>query len=351
MGKIACHGDTNQMTEDGRQRTDERRRTRLDSASSRGRKKRAAQPRLINVLLLVCLSLLFFFNGLASANCGGCPPCYYQAGQYPNCYCAPVCGSCCPSCGPCEACDICRCVSLVPPGYQCCKGGGGNYCGNWETCCGNWCCPQGYGECCQGTVWGDYCCQDGGSCCPYALGGCCEPNKTCCGDHCCPQGHPCCGSTCCDPNQKCCDGSCCDKVWIKKTIPAINQNCPSCVGNTGCYGRPIQTESHDECSNVGVGSGEHCQCNFQTQTIGYVYHCINNFDVSKLLWCALRGGWCAAVCGETMSPSACANCLAGASQDCCGGPCELCDFIESCDPDTEDDMIPVVADVFTGFGC
>jgi hypothetical protein len=47
----------------------------------------------------------------------------------------------------------------------------------------------------------------------------------------------------------------------------------------------------------------------------------------------------------------CANCLAGASVDCCDGPCELCDFIESCDPDTEEDMIPVKADVFTGFGC
>jgi hypothetical protein len=156
----------------------------------------------------------------------------------------------------------------------------------------------------------------------------------------------------CNPNQKCCNGACCDKVWIKKTIPAINQNCPSCVGNAGCAGNNCKiASSYDECSNVGVGSGEHCQCNSQEQTIGYIYHCVNNFDVSKLLWCALKGTWCAAVCIETMSPSMCANCLAGASVDCCDGPCELCDFIESCDPDTAEDMEPVKANVFTGFGC
>jgi hypothetical protein len=70
------------------------------------------------------------------------------------------------------------------------------------------------------------------------------------------------------------------------------------------------------------------------QTIGYVYHCINNFDVSKLLWCALRGGWCAAVCIETMSPSSCANCLSGASVDCCDGPCELEENTAACTGET-----------------
>lgn len=96
----------------------------------------------------------------------------------------------------------------------------------------------------------------------------------------------------------------------------------------------MNTQSYMKCLNVGVGKGEYCKCNQAVVVVGYYYNrCLENFDVGKLLWCALRGGWCYAVCIATMSASSCANCLAGASNDCCnGGQCGVCDFVISCDP-------------------
>jgi len=112
----------------------------------------------------------------------------------------------------------------------------------------------------------------------------------------------------------------------------------------------IDRQSYEKCLNVGVGQGEHCQCNETLQVVGYTYACNENWDVDKLLWCALRGVWCVEVCIFTMSPSSCANCLAGASNDCCDGPCEVCDFVEECYPN--DEALTELQDlVFTGFGC
>jgi hypothetical protein len=279
--------------------------------------------------------------------------------------CSPGCGCCheynesrhecvsincgiCYSCRGCSGCVLCggeptECCGSTGCIGRCGEVSGGDCRSPGQLCCGNQCYDPATQKCCYDIPGVRYVIDKGKECCNGT--GCDSANCESCVDGSCQV----CGG---DTNKKCCNGSCCDKVWIKKTIPAINESCPSCVGNHGCAENHCKiASSYDECSNVGIGSGEHCQCHSQEQPIGYIYHCINNFDVSKLLWCALRGGWCAAVCIETMDPAECANCLAEASESCCDGPCELCDFIESCDPDTEEGMIPVVADVFTDFGC
>ncbi len=291
------------------------------------------------------------------ADCGTCYSCDTSNPNNPSCkkkFDSRTQSSCCDCRSICNGND---CKSCVSDGSGTCQSScDPNKC---QTCDGNGGCPVCGGDankaCCNGSCCDLKKCETcvDGSC--KVCGG--DPNSYCCGDgHCCPNGQTCCGSKgCCDPaTQKCCNGSCCDKVWIKKTIPAIVQSCPPCVGNSGCAGHNIiMAIDYYECSNVGVGSGEHCQCNFHTQPIGYVYACINNFDVSKMLKCLAKGAWCAAICAVTIedNPSECANCLAENSEGCCDGTCHLCDFIESCDPDTEEDMVPIVGDVFTGFGC
>ena len=75
-----------------------------------------------------------------------------------------------------------------------------------------------------------------------------------------------------------------------------------------------------------------------------------NWDVTKLLWCAAKGGWCIAVCIVTMNPASCANCLCTTELDCCSGPCERCDFVEECEKDPFA-YIEVEKLVFSSFGC
>ncbi|MBW8000992.1 MAG: hypothetical protein FVQ80_03100 [Planctomycetes bacterium] len=116
----------------------------------------------------------------------------------------------------------------------------------------------------------------------------------------------------------------------------------------GCVGSAAVTPSYETCLNVGVGSGEHVICNETLQPVGYLYSCTEDWDVTKLLWCAAQGAWCVVECSISgFDPATCANCLAGVS-DCCSGSCAICDFIESCDPS---DPIELETYVFTGFGC
>jgi hypothetical protein len=73
--------------------------------------------------------------------------------------------------------------------------------------------------------------------------------------------------------QKCCNGECCAKVWTKETHTAINESCPSVADcyepGVGCDGTIVtQQQSYDSCLNVGVGLGEHCECNDGMQVVG-----------------------------------------------------------------------------------
>jgi len=179
----------------------------------------------------------------------------------------------------------------------------------------------------------------------------CSAGQNCCGGSCC--SNICCNGVCCAAGQNCCNGSCCDKVWTKETVAGIAETCGSCNSSTGyCAGMIIDRQGYEKCLNVGVGQGgEHCQCNETMQVVGHIYLCTENWDVSKLLWCAFKCVCCAIQCfGPYADPASCSECLCSTQADCCGDECEVCDFVEECYPNP--DALNEIQDlVFTGFGC
>jgi len=152
----------------------------------------------------------------------------------------------------------------------------------------------------------------------------------------CPPCNSCVNCWCeyqCNSGQKCCEGSCCDKIWTTYITDPIETFCPSCgngpPGEGLCGGTGTVLESYEHCVAAEAGQGEACQCNETWQTVGYTYSCMINWDISKMAWCAFQTGWCIAECILFMEPAGCSNCLMGI--DCCGGPCEMCDFVETCE--------------------
>jgi hypothetical protein len=289
-----------------------------------------------SIIVIFCLVLVCIINSTVYAhdcNCHGCWKCEN--------------GGC-----------VWRCVS----GQQCCN----DHCINCDSqqCmgCGSsggcqyGCDPNdchecdGHGNCVSKCPTGEICCD--GSCCK---GSCC--NGQCCASDACKScvGESCkvCGG---DPNQKCCNGECCGKVWTTHT-EAISTFCPSCgngpPGGGPCGGTTTEIGSYEYCVMAEASQGGHCQCNMEMQVVGYTYPCMINWDISRILWCAGRGSWCAAVCISTWptgSPEPCARCLAGAGTDCCPNGCEVCDFVTACEKNPYDGEEQTSV-VFTGFGC
>ncbi len=265
-------------------------------------------------------------------------------------------GSCCSN----ECCnDVCCNAGESCCGTTCCANECCNNvcCGVGESCCGTTCCAN---ECCNNVCCsaGQTCCNgeccDSSDCCNDEI--CCGAGQKCCtdsGSYCCESDETCCEGTCCDPDtQFCCDGSCCDKVWTKETIDSsIEPPCSSCDNDATpiCDGTTTEIASYEKCLNVGVGQGEHCECNDTMQPVGFTYECMINWDVSKLLWCAAQGAWCVVECAISgFDPAACANCLAGI--DCCGGPCGYCDFVEECKKNPFSYVVKKKV-AFLSFGC
>jgi len=119
----------------------------------------------------------------------------------------------------------------------------------------------------------------------------------------------------------------------------------------GCDGVEVTVRpSYDSCLNVGVGTGEHCECNETLQVVGYDYTCEEDWDWTRLLSCAAQCVCCAFEClVAPVDPAACANCIAGLEMDCCdSNPCHICDFLESCDPSYPEEIKKYK---FTDFGC
>ena len=304
---------------------------------------------------LICLLLLFSFTKpVIACPCPDCPPCYESTGP-PDCECVcneeccensdcgdPYCYNCNDNCGcecwyevisvtpnkdcACVNCDVTFSVELDPPDWW------------WYCECVEWsggCTPATQdGGCWFTTRWDTpgtktvtACVCDGASC---------DSNQV----------------TICDPvTQVCCDGSCCDKVWTKETHTAINESCPSVADckEEGCDGVEVTVRpSYDSCLNVGVGTGEHCECNETLQVVGYDYTCEENWDWSRMTWCLAQGVWCVAECFLFMDPAGCANCLAGIEDCCDSSPCSFCDFLESCDPSYPEE---IKKNKFTDFGC
>lgn len=197
------------------------------------------------------------------------------------------------------------------------------------------------------------CCD--GECYDNLLQGCCNGQVYDLITQCCVGGtvQPRCGLQCCSSDEKCCDGSCCNKVWTKQTIGSSIEPCSDCEyipGQHMCDGTTTELESYEKCLNVGVGQGgEHCDCHQSMQVVGYTYQCMIHYDVGKMAWCLLQGTWCAAECYFLRDPVGCANCLAGV--DCCGGPCEQCDFVLECKKDPFSYGVEVKRLVFLSFGC
>ena len=118
----------------------------------------------------------------------------------------------------------------------------------------------------------------------------------------------------------------------------------------GCDGTKITvSDSYESCLNVGVGEGEHCECNDEMQVVGYDYTCQEDWDWSMMASCAFEAVLCFFQCvGAYADPASCADCLAGLELDCCGGDtCHICDFLESCDPLYPED---IKKPVFINFG-
>jgi len=213
------------------------------------------------------------------------------------------------------------------------------------------------GECyvCEDGVWvwdcdaGQNCC--GGSCCSNTCCNniCCSAGQNCCGVNCC--SNICCNGTCCAAGQICCNGSCCDKVWTKETIDSSIKPCSSCEyipGKPMCDGTTTELTSYEKCLNVGVGQGQHCQCNSTWQQVGYKYWCRINWDVSKLLWCAAQCVCCVVSCvGPYADPASCAECLCSGQAECC---CGICDFVDDCEKNPYH-YLPEERLVFSSFGC
>ena len=255
---------------------------------------------------------------------------------------------------PCTSCP--GCLTCRPTGCECLA----ECCCDGRTCsgccvCSGCSCVGGSCPACKSCV--DCSCECTSECCedsdcgPPGCWNCvnCECESQCNPDNCqtCVDGScQVCGG---DPNQVCCDGTCCDKVWTKETTDPIDLPCPSCDNVMwGCIGTSKTVPSYEECLNVGVGQGEHCQCNETVQMVGYVYYCGENWDISMMTWCLLQGSWCVAECYLFMDPAGCANCLMEFSVGCCPSGCGVCDFVESCDPY---DPLEIYAPVFTGFDC
>ena len=273
--------------------------------------------------------------------------------------------ACCdPECGDCEECVDEECVDCPDNccGGSCCSDDCcGDSCGCDNECCNDVCCGAGdnccAGSCCANECCNDVCCGTGESCCDDLT--CYDPSTDkCCSDglgNTCPVDKTCCEGDCCTSTQKCCDGSCCDKVWTKETVNAINESCPSAADcyepGVGCDGiRVTVSQSYDSCLNVGVGEGEHCECNEEIQVVGYKYTCQEDWDWSMMSSCAFEAALCFLQCvGLFADPASCSDCLGMLELDCCGGsPCHICDFLESCDPTNAQE---VREQVFTSFGC
>ena len=118
----------------------------------------------------------------------------------------------------------------------------------------------------------------------------------------------------------------------------------------GCDGTIVtQQQSYDSCLNVGVGSGEHCECNEEEQVVGKKYTCQEDWDWSMMASCAFEAVLCFFQCvGVYADPASCADCLGMLELDCCGGDtCHICDFLESCEPLYPEE---IKDNVFTDFG-
>jgi len=155
-----------------------------------------------------------------------------------------------------------------------------------------------------------------------------------------------------DPNKSCCEGSCCDKVWTKETHTAIDESCPTVAdcAELGCDGIKVtDQQSYDSCLNVGVGEGEHCECNEEEQVVGKKYTCEEDWDWSMMATCAFEAAICFFQCvGAYADPASCSDCLGMLQLECCGGDtCHICDFLESCDPLYPED---IKKPVFINFG-
>ncbi len=275
--------------------------------------------------VLICLSVIGVFCIIASAVCPPCPPCYKSTGK-PYCWCVW-------NCGPCKSCVGGSCVSSCSAGETCCNG---SCCGG--TCCNGSCCSNANCLTCGASGCESTCDPDA---CKSCVGGSCvvcggDPNYECCGGQCIPKCDPdncmdcnstskaceskcdpnetCCAGECCNSGQDCCNNACCDKVWTSGSVSGSTTSCPSCSG-FGCSGTAQQVSGYQFCKPTTDGTGS-CRCEATEQVVGYTYSCKTNWDCTRILWCAGRGSWCAAVCLFTCpsgSAAACANCLAGAS--------------------------------------
>jgi hypothetical protein len=113
--------------------------------------------------------------------------------------------------------------------------------------------------------------------------------------------------------------------------------------------RVTDQPSYDSCLNVGVGPGEHCECNEEEQRVGWQYSCLEDWDWSLMLECGAECVCCAITClGSAADPASCSDCLMNLQLDCCGGEtCHMCDFLESCDPTNPQE---IRENVFINFG-
>lgn len=125
----------------------------------------------------------------------------------------------------------------------------------------------------------------------------------------------------------------CVPCYVPYNVPQQDIPCPACSWESGCNGEATSILS---CSFWrSAAEGELGYCNNPTKTgenLIMYFPCTDNYDISKILWCAAKATGCAVACAGASWP-ACVACLVVAGVDC--GGAGWCIFIESCDPDMD----------------
>lgn len=200
---------------------------------------------------------------------------------------------CNPLCEGCQSCEAGVCVDDPDLCIPCQNCEGGECVDDDDLCFGCQRCSIGYceddntkctGECHDGCS-GGTCVEDPSKCndCQNCSGGDCvlKPGLECDED------------SDCEPEEHCDDCECvCDNCWATEYVSRLDETCEECSGffTGGCVGFKKIRNGYAEWRSVGSGEGGWCKNPTRQKTVGFIYECTEDWDVSKILACAIAAG-------------------------------------------------------------
>lgn len=174
-----------------------------------------------------------------------------------------------------------------------------------------------------------------GTCMPYGdCGGGCPTCQSCVSCWC-QCTWECCSDSDCEPEEHCELASCacvCDSgsCWNLQTVPRVDEVCPDCSGFfTACEGMIEISNSYQIWVPIGSGGYGYCKHPTKTETIGFLFECTEDWDVSEIIACAAGAGLCYYVC-QVPPWQVCALCLVVEGAHCALDG--ICVFVEDCIP-------------------